>query len=434
MHSAPFMLRSYPQAILHLDGDAFFTSVEQALHPALRGKPLVTGKERGIISCASYEAKALGVRRGLPLHEAKRICPKLIILPSDYESYSLYSKRMFDLMRTVTPIVEEYSIDEGFADITGLRRVFRCSYEDIARNLQTRIHESLGLTVSVGLSLTKSLAKLCSDFRKPSGFTAVPGRYIHILLQKTPLEDVWGFGPSTVSLLEKHGLRTAYDFAVRPEHWVKPLLKKPGHDIWNEFHGNVVWKVDPNPSAPQATIIKSKTFTPPSRDRAFVFARLIRNVESAFIKARRFKLRPRAIGVVLRRQDFNHDGLEARLNRPTSSTLDVLPLIRDLFDRIFTDGIDYRATMVVLGALESDTVEQFELFEDRLQIESRRRVTGAVDALNARYGKHTIHLGATLFMKTRGDRRTVQAARWHDPLHGENTRRHLAIPRSNICV
>lgn len=211
------MIASYPAAILHVDADAFFTSVEQALVPSLRGKPVVTGRERGIIACASYEAKAAGIKRGIPLFEAKKICPSLVILPSDYETYSLYSKRIFNIMRDFTPAVEEYSVDEAFADITGLRRTYRASYEDIASRIQVRIRKELGITVSVGLSLSKSLAKLCSKFRKPAGFTAVQGRHIHILLQKTPLDKVWGFGPNTVGLLEKYGLRTAYDFVLQSE-------------------------------------------------------------------------------------------------------------------------------------------------------------------------------------------------------------------------
>ncbi len=142
--NTPFMLESFPRAILHVDGDAFFASVEQAVHPELKGRPVVTGQERGIIACASYEAKALGIRRGVPLFEARRCHPALVVLPSDYETYSLYSKRMFAIMRRYTPSVEEYSIDEGFADISGLRRVFRASYQDIARRIQgavtTRLH------------------------------------------------------------------------------------------------------------------------------------------------------------------------------------------------------------------------------------------------------------------------------------------------------
>src|SRR5450759_1273607 len=108
--------------LLHVDADGFFAAVEQALNPSLRGRPVVTGAERGIIAAASYEAKACGVSRGLQLHEAKRLCPDLVILPSDYESYSLYSQRMFEILRRFTPLVEEYSIDEAFADLSGCDR------------------------------------------------------------------------------------------------------------------------------------------------------------------------------------------------------------------------------------------------------------------------------------------------------------------------
>jgi nucleotidyltransferase/DNA polymerase involved in DNA repair len=101
-----FSLQSWPRAIAHIDGDAFFTSCEEAIHPELRGKALITGGERGIVACASYTAKKLGIKRGVPLHEARKICPGLIILPSDYETYSLFSRRMFDIMRRFTPDVE----------------------------------------------------------------------------------------------------------------------------------------------------------------------------------------------------------------------------------------------------------------------------------------------------------------------------------------
>src|SRR3989344_2786433 len=135
----PGLVRSWPRAIIHVDCDAFFASCEQAVNPTLKGKPVVTGKERNIVAAASYEAKALGIRRGVALWDAKKMCPDLVVLPSDYETYSLFSKRMFEIMRRYTPSVEEYSIDEGFAEITGLRRVHRCSYQEIAK----KVRESL---------------------------------------------------------------------------------------------------------------------------------------------------------------------------------------------------------------------------------------------------------------------------------------------------
>src|SRR5262244_4310167 len=124
----PLTLHSFPRAVLHIDGDAFFASCEQARDPQLQGKPVITGKERGIAASMSYEAKARGVKRGMRLAEIKRLCPDAIILPSDYETYSLLSKNFFAIVRRYTPDVEESGIDECFCDVTGLRRVFRMSY------------------------------------------------------------------------------------------------------------------------------------------------------------------------------------------------------------------------------------------------------------------------------------------------------------------
>jgi len=116
----PLTIDSWPRAIVHLDADAFFASCEQAIHPELRGRPVITGKERGIVAAASYEAKGRGVQRGMRLFEVKKVCPDAVILPSDYETYSLFSVRMFEILRRFSPDVEEYSIDEAFVYLTGL--------------------------------------------------------------------------------------------------------------------------------------------------------------------------------------------------------------------------------------------------------------------------------------------------------------------------
>ena len=212
-----FSLRSWPRAIAHIDGDAFFTSCEESIHPDLKGKALITGGERGIVACASYPAKKLGIKRGVPLHEARKICPTLIILPSDYETYSLFSRRMFSIMRRFTPDVEEYSIDEAFADITGMRRVLRSSYEEIVSRIKKEIERELGITVSVGLSITKVLAKVASKYQKPAGITIIRGRDIAEYLRNLPVEKVWGIGNATTNYLAKMGIRYALKFAQLPE-------------------------------------------------------------------------------------------------------------------------------------------------------------------------------------------------------------------------
>ncbi len=216
MHTQPLTISSYPRAIIHIDGDAFFASCEQARNPKLKGKPVITGKERGIAASMSYEAKARGVKRGMRLFEIQKICPEVIMLPSDYETYSLLSKRFFSIVRRYTPDVEEYSIDECFADLTGLRRPLRMSYSNIAESIKRDLDRELGFTFSVGLGPNKVIAKIGSKWKKPSGFTAIPGRKVHLFLVKLPVEKVWGIGTQTTAFLHKHRVKTALEYARKP--------------------------------------------------------------------------------------------------------------------------------------------------------------------------------------------------------------------------
>jgi nucleotidyltransferase/DNA polymerase involved in DNA repair len=333
MSDTIFSLRSWPRAILHIDGDAFFTSCEEAIHPELKGKPIITGGERGIVACASYAAKRLGIRRGVPLHEAKRLCPALVVLPSDYEAYSLFSRRMFNIMRRFTPQVEEYSIDEAFADLTGMRRALRASYETITLKIQQEIGRELGVTVSAGLSITKVLAKVASKHRKPAGFTVIPGRAIASYLEGLPVEKVWGIGPATTSYLRKMGVKTALEFARLPEKTIRARFTKPGEETWRELRGESVYPVSPEEKSAYASISKTKTFAPPTADRDYLFAHLLRNLESACFQARRYNLAPRRIAVFLKKQTFGTGGAGGKTQPPLGPSPGTLQSPSRLFQR-----------------------------------------------------------------------------------------------------
>ncbi len=425
----PIMIRSWPRAIAHVDADAFFASVEQAIHPELKGRPVITGAERGIVAAASYEAKARGVKRGVPLYQVKRICPECALLPSDYETYSLYSRRIFAILRRFTPVVEEYSIDEGFCDLTGLRRLYRADYRGIAARMQGEIERELGITVSVGVSLSKSLAKLCSKFRKPRGLTAVGGRHIHLLLARTPLEGVWGFGPNSVALLTKHGLRSALDFAMRPERFASGLMGKVGRELWAELRGEYIYQVSEEAPGKQMSISKTKTFTPPSCDRGYVWARALRNLESACIKARRHGLAARGVALYLRSQSYEHASRDAKLARPTSSTNELTSVLAELFDGVYRPDVLYRATGVVLFELVELGPSQFTLFEDAGRVLANERLFEAVDEAAERFGKHAVFLAdcARLGEQHAGERGRI-SQRKTDILEGESFRQHLGMP------
>ena len=304
MDNQPLTIHSWPRAILHLDADAFFASCEQAVHPELRGKPVIAGKERGIVAAASYEAKARGVKTGMSLMDVKKVCPEAIIVPSDYETYSLYSLRMFEILRRFSPDVEEYSIDEAFVDLTGLRRSFHGPYGMIAKKMQDTIEKELGISVSAGVSLSKVLAKIGSKHNKPHGLTIIPGSDIHIYLQKLPIEKIWGIGPNTSAFLGKFGITTALEFARKDEGFIQKHLSKPYKEVWHELNGRSMYPVVTESKSSYQSISKTKTFTPASNDETFVFAQLSKNLENACIKARRYKLAATRLILCLRKRDY----------------------------------------------------------------------------------------------------------------------------------
>ena len=426
----PLSIRNFPHAILHIDGDCFFASCEIALNPRLKGQPVVTGQERGIASSMSYEAKSRGVTRGMTLREIKRLCPEAIILPSDYETYSLFSKRMFAIVRRYTNAVEEYSIDECFAELTGLRRPLKMTYRHIAQAIKHDLETELGMTFSVGLGPTQVLAKVASKWKKPSGLTVIPARDAHLFLSRLEVGKVWGIGPNTAALLQQYNIKTAYDFASRPEAWVKLKLTKPFHEIWQELRGIAAYPLNTEEKHEYQSIAKTKTFTPPSMDREFVFAQLSKNVENACIKIRRHGLSAQHCYFFLKTQAFAFQGFELRLSLPTVSPNELLNLIRPHFERLWQQNVLYRATSIILSKLTGVQAGQLDLFGAAVKADAMVMVYKSLDALSAKYGKHTVFLGSSLAaMGTpHPTDRSVAASRKSELFRGETERKRVGVP------
>jgi DNA polymerase IV len=427
----PLTLDAFPRAIVHIDGDAFFASCEQSRRPKLQGQPVVTGKERGIAASMSYEAKARGVTRGMRIADIRKVCPEAVILPSDYETYSLLSKRFFVIVRRYTPEVEEYSIDKCFADLTGLRRPLRMSYLKIAERIKKELDAELGFTFSVGLAPNKVMAKIASKWAKPSGLTAIPGRELHRFLAKLPVEKVWGIGPNTTAFLRKHDIQTALEYAQRPEAWVKKYLSKPFYQIWQELNGHYVFELAIGEHDTYYTIQKVKTFTPASSDRAFVFAQLAKNIENACIKARKYKLATQRVVIFLRTQQFRDFGLEVQLSGPTQFPNDILRAVTQAFEDLFDPSAAYRATGVILLKLTEAYYGQLDLFGETIRMQRLSNLYESVDTLREKYGKHTVFLGASFLAHQSaqhdGERGHLPERR-RELLPGETARKRLGIP------
>ncbi len=423
--------RNFPRAILHIDGDSFFAACEVAKNPSLRGKPVITGKERGIVSACTYEAKRRGVKRGVNLSEALKACPDAIVLPSDYETYSLYSNRMYEIVRRYTPAVEEYSIDECFADLTGLRRRHHMPYPEIARKIQQDLTRELDITFSLGLSATKVLAKVGSKWQKPAGLTVIPLSEVERFLKELPCIKVWGIGHNTAAYLEKLGVRTALQFAQRNEKWVRENLSKPYFELWQELKGESVLALDTVGRETYQSIQKTKTFTPPSRDKNFIFSQLSKNIENACIKARRWNLATAEIFFFLKTQDFRYRGYEIKLPHSTSVPQDLLKAVGEYFPRVFRQGELYRASGITLMKLHDAAKTQLDLFGGVRKTEAVRQVFDSVDELSKKYGKHVVFLASSFeamkfgaHLGERGDMPT----RVKELFKGETARRRLALP------
>ncbi len=427
----PISLFNFPRAIVHIDGDSFFVSCEVAKNPKLKGLPVVTGLERGIVSSLSYEAKAMGVKRTMRIHEVKKICPNAIFLPSDYETYSLFSVRMHGIVRRYTPEIEEYGIDECFADLTGLRRPLGMSYEDMTFGIKKELDSELGITFSVGLALTKTLAKIASKYKKPSGLTIIRGRDIHLYLDKTPIDKVWGIGTQTSAYLNKFGIKTALQFAQKEKEWVREKLTKPHFEIWRELRGEAVYNLSVGAKNDYKSISKTKTFTPPSNNKEFVFSQLSKNIENACIKLRRHKLLTKRIFFYLKTQGYHSSGAEIKLDKLTASPNHILNIVNDYFEKIFDPRNLFRATGIILSDLSIQKEKQLDLFGEVVAEEKFAKIFESVDEISKKYGKHSLFTGRSFLAMNNSqhkNERGSESERRKKLFKGETKRKRLYLP------
>jgi len=252
-----------------------------------------------------------------------------------------------------------------------------------------------------------------------------------VYLKALPIEKVWGIGPQTSAYLKKQGIVTALQFARTSERWVRQHLSKTFYEIWQELNGNCVLELATKEKTSYASVQKVKTFTPPSSDRNFVLAQLSKNIENACMKVRRYSLAARSVIIFLKTQDFRYVGTELKFVRRTALPNEIIQALTPAFDELFSPGTPYRATGVVLGKLEEDTVVQLDLFGGTLQTIKLKRLFAAVDHIRERSGKHTLFLGSS-FLAHRAAQHAGE--RGDNPqrkttlLKGETARRRLAIP------
>lgn len=381
---------SFHRTLMHIDGDAFFASVYQATHADAQGKPVIIGKERGIATALSYEAKEYGVKRGMMVHEAKRMCPHAIIVTSDYRTYQIFSNKMLAIAESFSPKVERYSIDEVFLDVTGLDRIYNMSFDRLGNHIKRTIEKSLGLTVSAGIASSKTLTKIGSNINKPSGFAYIHDGNRDEYLRTTDIGDIWGIGYRLAPKLKGLGIHNAYEFTQAPEYFIASHFNKTMLETWYELQGYPMFQISPGHKIEYKSIRKSSTVTPATRDKRLLLARIYRHIENAFIKARRYKYSVGRVHIFLKTQEFTYTSTEIRIKEKAAYPYLIRDSIRDAFEKIYKPGIDYRASGCTLYDFESNTAYQQPLFNENAATEKKLK------AMYPLYEKGLVKFGTDL--------------------------------------
>ena len=390
-----------PRTILHLDLDAFFVSVELLERPDLRGKPVAVGgqiDQRGVISSASYEARKYGVRSALPTRTAFQLCPELVLLPGRHALYAEHSRRIMDLLHTITPQVEQISIDEAFLDITGTE-LLHGSPEKLAHDLHRRVRETFGLPCSIGVASNKLVAKIATEQAKPNNIRLVPAGEEAAFLAPLPVRALWGVGPKTADVLSGMGVHTIGQLAQsRSDALAYRLGQHAAVELIQRAHGIDDSPVENEHVARQ--ISQETTFAKDVADAAYLRATLLELSEGVGRHLRESDLSARTIAVKLRYGDFTTLTRQTTLPQATSLDQDIFEHAWTLFEKHWTKR-PLRLIGVAARQL-SPLVKQLDLFEQ--SDEKAERLTRTVDEIRRKFGTEALKRATTL-PKSRGQKR-----------------------------
>ncbi|MDY2942002.1 MAG: DNA polymerase IV [Varibaculum sp.] len=376
--------------ILHVDMDAFFVLVELLRRPELSGREVIVGGRsesgiRGVVSSASYEARSRGVRAGMPLIQAKSLCHDPVVLPTNHESYSQYSRRVMEILNEETPQVEQLSIDEAFLDVSGVRRIHGRP-EEIAHRIRSRISSELGLVASIGIAKNKLLAKLASAQAKPDGMLLVPAERSQDFLDILPVGALWGVGEVTRRKLTADGVRTVQDLAALPRQYLLTLVGgRPGEELYLLARGidnRVV-----TPRRVEKSIGAEQTFPTDVADRDTLQAALLDQSFACGARLRSRTLLAATVSIKCRRTDMSIFTRSRTLPTPTDTSVDIYACARELFAQVVIPPEGFR----LVGIRCENLVSVSSGIQETLGCDPRRRLLeGAMDRVNARFGNGSL--------------------------------------------
>src|SRR5262245_11518364 len=395
--------------ILHADLDAFYASVEQLLDPALRGKPVAVGS--GVVLAASYEAKAFGIRSGMPGRRARELCPQLVFVSGHFKDYQRLGDAAIKVLNDFTPLVERISIDEAFADVAGCTHLFGPP-ADIAGEIRRRVRAELGLAISIGVARTKHLAKIASQVAKPDGLVIVDPHTELDFLHDQPVELMWGVGPVSKARLAETGVLTIGQLAKTPGWSLEQLLGP----ATSEKLTALAWNRDPRQirtqRRAQSAGAQSALGRKPAEERVFIPT--LRHLADRVASRLRAKSRlGRTVTVRVRFADLNSVTRSVTLDAPISATATLAEIAEELVRTALADHPDEKTISLLaisVSHLEKHWKVQLEL---PLGLEDEKRRPGtkkgmarwtadrAVDMIRDRFGWDAVGYGSVVLGPSR---------------------------------
>lgn len=379
--------------ILHIDLDAFYPSVEELLDPSITGLPILVGGDpqgRGVVSSASYAARAYGVRSAMPMALALRLCPKAVVLRGHHQAYSDYSGRVMDILGKYTPLWEPVSIDEAFLDVTGCERLWGPP-ERIGRDIQRRVKEEIGLSASVGVASSKLVAKVASGLKKPAGFVVVPHGKEADFLAPMPVERLWGVGQVTAQVLLDMGIRTVGELAQLPLEILKGRFGRQGMSMYQHARGIDDSAVEME-RGPQS-IGHERTFACDTSDVDQIGRCLLSLSEKTAARLRKHALRARVVTLKLRYEDFRTVTRRVTLAEATDLTEVLYAEVSKLLRKELRAGSRVRLVGVSAGGLVEGGYQLSLFGGDDLRL---HRLSRTVDDIRGRYGDDAIRRASLL--------------------------------------
>jgi len=376
-----------------IDCDSFFVSCEQALNKDLKGKPVcVLSNNDGCVVSRSKEAKKLGIKMGMPYFMAKKEFPNGIYLSGNHTSYKNFSKKVMNILKEFSPDVEICSIDEAYIDLTGTRKLYKKNYIEIAKSIRERILSEIDIPVSIGISTSKTLAKLASDKAKmTNGIYTIGTRKILKEMEHTAIEEICGIGKQTMKSLHKKGILKCSQLIELPDSFLKANFGINGVEIKHELLGEVMSPVNPTYKLPKS-IQDTAAFGIFTDDYNYIKKELNKHIHIACRKLRKDNGYASEIGVMLRTKDFKIYWAKESLNNSTNFEIEISQIATKLLNEIYVEDTLYRATGVYLKNLSFKENHQTSLFDNQKQSDNNK-LAKTIDNLENKFGKNIIRIG-----------------------------------------